>query len=66
MIQPQYERDTAKRIHATATILTAAHVPMLSMPGKVADVPLRSRQQMLEGTKDLSSKVKPVFNGTGS
>jgi pimeloyl-ACP methyl ester carboxylesterase len=38
MIQPQYERDSAKRIHATTTILTAGHVPMLSMPGKVADV----------------------------
>jgi hypothetical protein len=38
MIQPQYERDTAKRIHATATILDAGHVPMLSIPSKVADV----------------------------
>ena len=38
MIQPQYERDTAKRIHATATILNAGHVPMLSTPDKVADV----------------------------
>jgi pimeloyl-ACP methyl ester carboxylesterase len=38
MIPPQYERDTAKRIHATTTVLTAGHVPMLSMPSKVADV----------------------------
>jgi pimeloyl-ACP methyl ester carboxylesterase len=38
MIPPQYERDTAKRIHATTTVLMAGHVPMLSMPDKVADV----------------------------
>jgi len=38
MIQPQYERDSAKHIHATAVVLTAGHVPMLSMPDKVADV----------------------------
>ncbi len=38
MVPPQYERDTTKRIHATATILNAGHVPMLSMPSKVADV----------------------------
>jgi pimeloyl-ACP methyl ester carboxylesterase len=38
MIPPQYERDTAKRIHATATTLNAGHVPMLSMPDKVAGV----------------------------
>ena len=38
MIQPQYERDSAKRIHATATILDAGHVPMLSIPSKVANV----------------------------
>jgi pimeloyl-ACP methyl ester carboxylesterase len=38
MISPQYERDTAKRIHATATTLDAGHVPMLSMPRAVADV----------------------------
>lgn len=38
MVPPQYERDTAKRIHATTTTLTAGHVPMLSMPDKVADV----------------------------
>lgn len=37
MIQPQYERDSAKHIHATTIELTAGHVPMLSMPGKVAD-----------------------------
>jgi hypothetical protein len=33
-----YDRDTAKRIHATTTVLTAGHVPMVSMPSKVADV----------------------------
>ena len=38
MVPPQYERDTAKRIHATAAILAAGHVPMLSMPNRVADV----------------------------
>jgi pimeloyl-ACP methyl ester carboxylesterase len=38
MVPPQYERDTAKRIHATTTELTAGHVPMLSMPSQVAAV----------------------------
>ena len=38
MLQPQYERDVAKHIHATATTLTSGHVPMLSMPAKVAAV----------------------------
>ncbi len=38
MIPPQYERDVAKRINATATTLPTGHVPMLSMPSKVADV----------------------------
>ena len=38
MIPPQYERDTAKRIHATTTTLTAGHVPMLSMPSAVTSV----------------------------
>jgi pimeloyl-ACP methyl ester carboxylesterase len=38
MLPPQYERDVAKRIHATATTLTSGHVPMLSMPSRVADV----------------------------
>lgn len=38
MISPQYERDSAKRIHATTTILTAGHVPMLSMPRAVVSV----------------------------
>src|SRR5579884_517954 len=38
MVSPQYERDTAKRIHATGITLTAGHVPMLSMPSRVADV----------------------------
>jgi pimeloyl-ACP methyl ester carboxylesterase len=38
MLPPQYERDIAKHIHATATTLASGHVPMLSMPDKVADV----------------------------
>jgi pimeloyl-ACP methyl ester carboxylesterase len=38
MVPPQFERDAAKRIHATATTLTSGHVPMLSMPDKVAAV----------------------------
>lgn len=38
MLQPQYERDIAKHIHATATTLTSGHVPMLSMPAEVAAV----------------------------
>jgi pimeloyl-ACP methyl ester carboxylesterase len=38
MIPPQYERDTAKRIHAKLTVLAAGHVPMLSMPDRVAAV----------------------------
>jgi hypothetical protein len=38
MLPPEYEQAIAKRIHATTTTLTSGHVPMLSMPGKVADV----------------------------
>lgn len=38
MVPPKYEQDTAKRIHAKATTLAAGHVPMLSMPGRVAAV----------------------------
>jgi pimeloyl-ACP methyl ester carboxylesterase len=38
MVPPQYERDSAKQIHATLTILASGHVPMLSMPGRVAAV----------------------------
>ena len=38
MLPPQYERAIAKHIHATATTLTSSHVPMLSMPAKVATV----------------------------
>jgi len=38
MIPPQYERDRAKRIHAKLTILPAGHVPMLSLPDRVAAV----------------------------
>ena len=38
MVPPQYERDTAKQIHAKLTILAAGHVPMLSMPDRVAAV----------------------------
>jgi len=38
MVPPQYERDTAKLIHAKLTTLAAGHVPMLSMPDRVAAV----------------------------
>ena len=38
MISPQYEADSAQRIKATTTTLPAGHVPMLSMPDKVAAV----------------------------
>ena len=38
MVPPQYERDTAKQIHAKLTILESGHVPMLSMPDRVAAV----------------------------
>jgi pimeloyl-ACP methyl ester carboxylesterase len=38
MLPPQYERDVAKHIHATVTTLPSGHVPMLSMPDKVAEV----------------------------
>ena len=37
MVPPKYEQDTAKRIHAKSSIaLPAGHVPMLSMPDRVA------------------------------
>ncbi len=38
MIPPQYERDSAKYIHAKLTVLPAGHVPMLSLPDRVAAV----------------------------
>jgi pimeloyl-ACP methyl ester carboxylesterase len=38
MLQPEYEQATAQHIHARTTTLTAGHVPMLSMPNKVAAV----------------------------
>jgi pimeloyl-ACP methyl ester carboxylesterase len=38
MIPPQYEKDTAKLIHAKLTVLASGHVPMLSMPDRVAAV----------------------------
>jgi pimeloyl-ACP methyl ester carboxylesterase len=38
MVPPQYEKDTAKLIHAKLTILASGHVPMLSMPDRVAAV----------------------------
>jgi pimeloyl-ACP methyl ester carboxylesterase len=38
MLQPEYEQAIAKHIHAKTTTLTTGHVPMLSMPDKVADV----------------------------
>jgi pimeloyl-ACP methyl ester carboxylesterase len=38
MIPPQYEKDSAKLIHAKLTILPAGHVPMLSLPDRVTAV----------------------------
>src|SRR6266576_3574020 len=38
MLPPEYEQAIAKHIHARTTILTTGHVPMLSMPNKVAAV----------------------------
>lgn len=38
MIPPKNEQDTAKRMHAKTTVLQAGHVPMLSMPDRVAAV----------------------------
>jgi pimeloyl-ACP methyl ester carboxylesterase len=38
MIPPQYEKDSAKYIHATLTVLQAGHVPMLTLPDRVAAV----------------------------
>jgi pimeloyl-ACP methyl ester carboxylesterase len=38
MVPPQYEKDIAKHIHAKLTVLPAGHVPMLSLPARVAAV----------------------------
>ena len=38
MLPPEYEQAIAKHIHARTTTLTTGHVPMLSMPNKVAAV----------------------------
>jgi pimeloyl-ACP methyl ester carboxylesterase len=38
MLPLEYEQAIAKHIHAKTTMLGTGHVPMLSMPGKVADV----------------------------
>jgi pimeloyl-ACP methyl ester carboxylesterase len=38
MIPPKYEKDIAKVIHAKLTIFPAGHVPMLSLPARVAAV----------------------------
>jgi pimeloyl-ACP methyl ester carboxylesterase len=38
MLPPEYEQAISKHIHAKTTTLTTGHVPMLSMPNKVADV----------------------------
>jgi hypothetical protein len=38
MLPPEYVRAIAKHIHARTTTLTTAHVPMLSLPNKVAAV----------------------------
>jgi len=36
-IQPEEQRDTAKRLNAETLTLSASHVPMMSQPEKVAD-----------------------------
>src|SRR5882757_6941874 len=38
MLPPEYEQAIAKHIHARTTTLTTGHVPMLSMPNRVAAV----------------------------
>lgn len=38
MISPDIERDAAKKMNATTTVLQTSHVPMLSKPKEVADV----------------------------
>jgi hypothetical protein len=38
MLPPEYDQAIAKHIHARTTTLTTGHVPMLSMPNKVAAV----------------------------
>jgi pimeloyl-ACP methyl ester carboxylesterase len=38
MIPPQYEKDSATLIHAKLTLLPAGHVPMLTLPDRVAAV----------------------------
>jgi hypothetical protein len=38
MLPPEYEQAIAKHIHARTTTLATGHVPMLSMPNKVAAV----------------------------
>jgi pimeloyl-ACP methyl ester carboxylesterase len=45
MLQPQYEQDIAKHIHATTTTLTSGHVPMLSQPNAVAAVILDAAEK---------------------
>jgi pimeloyl-ACP methyl ester carboxylesterase len=45
MLQPAYEQDIAKHIHAPTTTLTSGHVPMLSQPGAVAKVILDAAEK---------------------
>lgn len=42
MIQPEEQRDFAKKIKADVTTLPSSHVPMLSHPEKVADVIIKA------------------------
>ncbi len=37
-IPPDVERDSTKRMNAHSVVLKSSHVPMLSQPGKVADL----------------------------
>ena len=51
MIPPQYERDSAKRIHAITTVLPSGHVPMLSMPDRVVAVIIDAANRSRKGTR---------------
>jgi pimeloyl-ACP methyl ester carboxylesterase len=46
-IQPEQQRDTAKRLKAQTLTVASSHVPMLSNPEKVAEF-------MIEAAKSLS------------
>jgi hypothetical protein len=45
MIQPQHQRDMAKKIGARVTELKTSHVPQQAQPAKVAEVILQAVRQ---------------------